>query len=50
MITEAAEIAGTDIGAEQLLSMIGLVVLQHEVGMKDAGTTFLIMKRPSQQV
>ena len=44
MITEAAEIAGTDVSTKELLSMIGLVVLEHEVGMEDAGTTFLIMK------
>ena len=44
VVAEAAEIARTDVSAKQLLSMIGLVILQHEIGMKDTGTTFLIMK------
>ena len=44
MVAEAAEIARADVGAEEFLSVIGLVVLQHEVGMEDSGTTLLIMK------
>ena len=44
MVAKAAEIAWADIGAKKLLSMIGLVILQHEIGMKDAGATLLVMK------
>ena len=44
MVAEAAEIAGTDISTEEFLAVVGLVVLQHEIGMEDAGATLLIMK------
>ena len=44
MIAETAEIAGTDVSSIEFLAMIGLIVLQHEVGMEYTGTTFFIMK------
>ena len=44
MVAEAAEVSWSDVSTEELLAMIGLVVFQHEVGMKDAGATFFIMK------
>ena len=44
MVAEAAEVSWSDVSTEELLAMIGLVVLKHEIGMKDAGTTFFIMK------
>ena len=44
MVAEAAEIARADVGAEKLLAVVGLVVLQHEVGMKNACATLLVMK------
>ena len=44
MVAKPAEVTRADVGAEEFLAVIGLVVLQHEVGMEDAGTTFLIMK------
>ena len=44
VVAETAEIARTDVSSEQLLAMIGLVILQHEIGMKDASTPLLIVK------
>ena len=44
VVAEAAEVARSDVGAEEFLAVIGLVVLQHEVGMEDTGASFLIMK------
>ena len=44
MIAETAEIAWANISTEEFLAVVGLVVLQHEVGMEDTGTTFLVMK------
>ena len=44
MVAETAEVARADVGAEEFLSVIGVVVLQHEVGMEDAGATLLVIK------
>lgn len=44
MVAETAEIARTDVSAIEFLTMVGFIVLQHEVGMEDAGATFLVMK------
>ena len=43
MVAEAAEIAWANVSAEQFLTMVGLIVLQHEIIMKDTCTTLLIM-------
>ena len=43
VVTEAAEITWPDVGAKKFLPMIGLVVLQHEVSVENARTTFLVM-------
>lgn len=44
MVAEAAEIARADVGSEEFLAVVCLVVLEHEVGMEDAGATLLVMK------
>ena len=46
MVAEAAEIARADVGAEEFLAVVGLVVLEHKVGMEDLGATLSIMKAP----
>ena len=44
MVAETAEIARTNVSAEEFLAMVGFVVLQHKISMEDAGATFFIMK------
>ena len=44
MIAETTEILWSNVGAEEFLAMVGLIVLQHEIGMENARATFLIMK------
>ena len=44
MVAETAEVARADVGAEEFLSVIGVVVLQHEVGMEDSCATLLVIK------
>ena len=43
VVAKAAEIARTNVSTIEFLAMIGLVVLQHKVGMEDAGATFFII-------
>ena len=44
MVTKTAEIAWPDIGTEKLFAVIGFIILQHEICMKNFRTTFLTMK------
>ena len=44
MVAKATKIFWTDVSTIEFLAMVGFIVLQHEVGMEDAGATFLVMK------
>ena len=44
MVAETAEIARADVGADEFLSVISRVVLEHEIRPKDSCAIFLIMK------
>ena len=44
MVAETAEIARTDVGADEFLSVINRVVLKHEIHPEDSGAILLIMK------